>query len=290
MEGKNQEQLKPRTKVEVLKGILSAESVQMQFQNALKDNSGTFIASLIDVYNSDKGLQECEPRQIVSEALKAAVLKLAISKELGFAYLVKFNVKGKPTPTLVIGYKGLIQLAIRSGLYKTINADIVYEGELIEDKSDKLTGALYFTGKRKSDKVVGYFAYIELLTGFRKTFYMPLDKVARYAKRYSPSLKYSKLTINQLMASAGTEAVGYGWEGGFDDMAQKTVLRQLLSKYGLLSVEMQSAISQDIASENLAPENGTNKIIDIESEEIKPEAKQTEEDDSEKVVVPPYAQ
>lgn len=167
-------------KIDVLKNMLSAPSVVEQFKNALAKNSSTFIASIIDLYNSDSNLQLCEPKAVVMEALKAAVLKLPINKALGYAYIIPYNNSKKDPktggyvkvmePTFQLGYKGYIQLAERSNQYRTINADVVYEGEL--RKVNKLTGEIAFDGDKTSDKVVGYFCYFELLNGFSKTLYM----------------------------------------------------------------------------------------------------------------------
>jgi len=275
--------------VDVLKGILAADSVQDQFKNALKENSGAFVASVIDLYNSDKGLQECEPKTVVMEALKAAVMKLPINRALGFAYIIKFNnsvrlpdgtYKKVPTPTFMPGYKGYIQLAMRTGQYRNINSDIVYEGEL--KYKNKLTGEISFDGEKTSDKVVGYFAYFELTNGFSKTLYMDLESMAKHAKRFSPSIKSDKrVTVQSLMAMAGKDSSGLGWTGDFDSMALKTVLRNLLAKYGYLSVDMQNALSSDIGSDSMSDrnslvENTEAEIIDLEEEpEKKKEPQET---------------
>lgn len=240
-------------KVELLKSVLHAPSVQEQFTNVLKDHKDAFVTSIIDLYNSDSQLQACNPNQVVAEALKAATMNLPINRALGFAYIVVFNNNVKqpdgtwvkvPTPTFVPGYKGYIQLAMRTGQYKTINADFVYEGEV--RKVNKLTGEIAFDGERTSDKVAGYFCYFELLNGFAKTLYMTVHDMAAYAKRYSPSVK-KETTIEQLEKLANTSVVSkkVGWEGNFNDMALKTVIRRLLSKYGYLSIEMQGAMAAD---------------------------------------------
>ena len=137
------------------------------------------MASLIDLYTGDKQLQTCNAKAVVSEALRAATMRLPLNKALGFAYIIVFNNSVRnpdgsfskvPTPTFVPGYKGYIQLAMRTGQYRTINADFVYEGEL--RKVDKLKGEVAFDGEKKSDKIVGYFCYFELLNGFSKTLYV----------------------------------------------------------------------------------------------------------------------
>lgn len=196
-------------KIDVLKNMLSAPSVVEQFKNALAKNSSTFIASIIDLYNSDSNLQLCEPKAVVMEALKAAVLKLPINKALGYAYIIPYNNSKKDPktggyvkvmePTFQLGYKGYIQLAERSNQYRTINADVVYEGEL--RKVNKLTGEIAFDGDKTSDKVVGYFCYFELLNGFSKTLYMTVEQMATHAKRYSKGLK-KETTVESLMSLA----------------------------------------------------------------------------------------
>lgn len=241
-----------------LKAVLNATSIQEQFQNALAENKDLFIASIIDLYNGDKSLQACNPNSIVCEALKAAVLDLPISRSLGFAYIVVYNNNTKvtdpqtgrvswvkvPTPTFIPGYKGYIQLAMRTGQYRTINADFVYEGEL--RTVNRLSGEVALDGRRTSDKVVGYFCYFELLNGYSKTLYMSVEDMAKYARRYSPSVK-KDTTIAQLIEKANDGVVGknVGWEGNFNDMALKTVIRRVLSKYGYLSIKMQNAIAAD---------------------------------------------
>lgn len=251
-----------QTGLDKLKAMFDAPSVQEQFQNALAENKNQFIASIIDLYNADKSLQTCQPKAIIQECLKAAVLDLPISRSLGFAYIVVYKNKKKvittdpqtgaqrqewivePTPTFIPGYKGYIQLAMRTGQYRTINADFVYEGEL--RTVNRLSGEVALDGKRTSDKIVGYFCYFELLNGYRKTFFMSVEDMAKYAKRYSPSVK-KETTIAQLIAKANDGIVGkqVGWEGNFNDMALKTVIRRVLSKFGYLSIKMQNAIAAD---------------------------------------------
>lgn len=267
-------QKKQESGLTVLKRMLDADSVQKQFQNALKENKDTFIASIIDLYNSDNQLQACNPKQVISEALKAAVLHLPINRALGFAYIVVYNNSIKqpdgtwikvPTPTFVPGYKGYIQLAMRTGQYSTLNADVVYEGEL--KVTDKLTGAIDLGGEKTSEKVVGYFCHFRLLNGFSKTLYMSVHDMASYAKRYAPGIS-KQTTIEDLekLAQSQTPGKKVGWEGNFNDMAIKTVIRRLLSKYGYLSVEMQNVLSDDINSESnrdgmLAEHANTKTII-----------------------------
>lgn len=283
--------------VDILKSMLKAESVQEQFTNALGKHRDAFIASVIDLYTSDKQLQTCKPQDIIAQALKAASMQLPINKALGFAYIVVYNnsVKQKdengndvwvkvPTPTFIPGYKGYIQLAMRTGQYRYINADFVYEGEL--RTVNRLTGEVALDGERKSDKIVGYFGYIELLNGYSKTLYMSVEEMAKYAKRYAPSLGKGT-SVEALIKLANTEQSGkqVGWNGNFNDMALKTVIRRLLSKYGYLSVEMQGAVADDIAvneqRNDLLAENANSvefvdaevqyEVVDTDTGEVKTE-------------------
>lgn len=214
--------------------MLKAPSVQEQFDNALKENRGPFVASIIDLFNSDKTLQKCDPKQVVMEALKAATLKLPINKQMGFAYIIPYK-KGREEviPQFQMGYKGYIQLAMRTGQYRIINADVVLEGEY--RKKNKLTGEFDLSGEATSEKIIGYFAYFEMLNGFSKTLYMTSEKVVAWAKRYSKSYGNDKSP----------------WVTNFDEMAIKTCLRNLLSHWGFLSVELMNAMNQDQEADSI---------------------------------------
>jgi recombination protein RecT len=196
------------------------------------------------------------------EALKAAVLKLPINKSLGFAYIVPY----KEVPQFQIGYKGLIQLAMRTGQYRIINADLVYEGEF--QTKNKLTGEFDMSGAKTSDKVVGYFAHIEMLNGFAKTLYMSKEQVTAHAKKYSKSFSNPNTP----------------WTKEFDAMAIKTVLRNLLSHYGFLSVEMATAMSSDIESDSVTDEvngrireNANRETMAFDDAEVLDENKEPQE-------------
>ena len=249
--------------IDLFKSVINATSVQTQFNNALGEHKDAFVASLIDLFTGDKSLQTCKPQMVIAEALRAATLRLPLNKALGFAYIVVYNNSVKnpdgtwtkvPTPTFIPGYKGYIQLAMRTGQYRTINADYVYEGEL--RKVNKLSGEIAFDGEKKRDKIVGYFCYFELLNGFSKTLYVSVEDMAAYAKRYSPSIG-KNTTIEQLISKANDGIVSkkVGWEGNFNDMALKTTIRRLLSKYGYLSVEMQNALSKDVEEQEMTSRN-----------------------------------
>jgi recombination protein RecT len=272
--------------VDRLKQVMASPSVQQQFQNALEKNSNLFVASLIDLYASDTYLQQCEPAQVVAEALKAATLKLPINKSLGFAYIVPYNNKqGKQIPQFQLGYRGMIQLAMRSGIYKYLNADVVYEGEY--KGYSKLTGDLDLTGTKQSDIVIGYFAYIESVNGFKKAVFSTREDMEKHAKKYSKAY--------------GRDSSP--WQKEFDQMAIKTMLRKLLSKYGLMTVDMAdgmqaendfdedyraNANSLSFDMEQPAPSrDGSRVTIDEQTGEVI--GSETIGDDASPVDAPPFA-
>lgn len=251
--------LPTKSKIDVLKGMLNADSVFEQFKNALGENSSMFVASLIDLYNGDSNLQACEPKAVIAEALKAAAIKLPVNKALGQAFIVAY----KGVPAFQIGYKGIIQLALRSNQYRNINADVVYDGEL--RKVDKLTGEIAFDGEKKSDRVVGYFCHFELLNGFRKTLYMSVEQMAKYAKKYASSVP-KDVSVERLIVLANTDinSKSVGWTGNFTSMAIKTVIRSLISKYGYMSIDMQKAFDAEESESRRPVQNNEVSPINIE--------------------------
>ena len=226
-------------RIDKLKIAINEDYVQNQLKSVFAENSAAFAASLIDLYTGEKTLMECDPKLVIMQAMKAAVLKLPINKSLGYAFIVAYG----GNPSFQIGYKGLIQLALRSNQYRHIHAAAVYEGEY--KSANKLTGEFDLTGTAKSENIIGYFAYIELLNGFSKTLFMTKEKVDAHAKKYSKS-------YNQQYSP---------WKTEFNAMAIKTVLRNLLTHYGYLSVEMANAIDNDDAADKVKEEiyNHANK-------------------------------
>lgn len=198
--------------------------VKSKFREVLGKNAEGFVGSLLSLVKNNELLLKAAPNTVIAAAMQAATLKLPINQNLGLAYIVPYwNSKAKENQAqFQMGWKGLVQLAERTGQYKTINASVVYEGQ-IED-IDFITGNI-IRGRKISDTVVGYVAYIEFLNGFSKTFYMSKEEVEAHASKYSQS--YRK---------------GYGvWKDNFDAMALKTVIKLLISKYGIMSIEMESS-------------------------------------------------
>lgn len=238
--------------VKNFQAVMNNSYYQSLLQSSLKENKGAFCTSLMEIFSSDEKLLQCQPNDLMAEALKAASLRLPLNKQLGQAYLLPFKNKGVMTPTLVIGTKGYLQLAMRTGKYETINADVVYEGEF--NHYDKVTGKLDLSGAQISNTPIGYFAYFKKKDGLTKLLYMTLDEVCRYAKQYSPTVKFNdkvdaeKLKEIALKQAANGSGEGVGWYSNFESMAIKTVLRRLLSKWGELSIE-----SNDITNLDEAP-------------------------------------
>lgn len=209
-----------------LKGMLEMPAYKNKFNEMLGKKAAGFMSSIIAVANNNKLLAKAEPSTVIGAAAQAAMLDLPINQSLGFAYIVPY----KGAAQFQLGYKGYIQLAQRSGQYVDIGAKTVYEGEL--EYENRLLDKFKF-GERTGDKVIGYLAYFRLTNGFEKMLFMELDEMIAHAKKYSQSY------------SGGTEKWGLA---EFDVMAEKTVLKRLLSKYGPLSIEsiqMSQALSND---------------------------------------------
>lgn len=270
--------------VKNFQAVMNNSYYQSLLQNTLKDNKGAFTTSLMELFISDPQLMQCDPNALMGEAVKAAGLRLPINKQLGQAYIVVFKNKDKatgqlvPTPTLIIGTKGYINLALRTNKYININKGTVYEGEF--QGFDKVTGSLDISGEKLSDVPVGYFAYFKQKSGFEKIMYMTIDDVCKFAKTYAPTVKFSKITWQELKELAIKQSVegeggGLGWFAGFQDMAEKTVLRQLLSSWGELSVDAEQVINADerpTAIQQRDEEFGEDKkviVVDAETGEVK---------------------
>lgn len=209
-----------------LKGMLEMPAYKNKFNEMLGKKAAGFMSSIIAVTNNNKYLAKANPATIIGAAAQAAMLDLPINQSLGFAYIVPYGSEAQ----FQLGYKGYIQLAQRSGQYVDIGAKTVYEGEL--EYENRLLDKFKF-GERTGDKVIGYLAYFRLTNGFEKMLFMELDDMIAHAKKYSKNYK------------GGTDKWGLT---DFNTMAEKTVLKRLLSKYGPLSIEsiqMSQALSND---------------------------------------------
>lgn len=215
------------------KALFSQESVRKKFEEMLGKRAPQFITSVLQIISSNEMLKNADPMSVYNAAAVAATLDLPLNNSLGFAYIVPYNSKDGVKAQFQVGYKAFIQLAQRSGQFKTINATDVREGEI--KRFNRLTGEIEFewmqSEAREKAKVVGYVSYFRLLNGFDKNLYMTVDELQAHGKSFSQTFKK-----------------GFGlWKDNFEAMAMKTVLKLLLSKYAPLSIEMQRAVITDQA-------------------------------------------
>ena len=235
------------TKKMGIAGFLAQEAVKANVESVVgvKD-SQRFISSVVSAVQTNPALAECTNSSILSAALLGHSLNLPQSPQIGMFYLVPFKNKTGTEATFQLSYRGMLQLAMRSGQYKAINVTDIREGELVS--YDPIEDAYEFApetdiNKRIKLPIIGYYAYFEMINGFKKGIYWSKDQVEAHAKKYSAT--YRK---------------GYGlWSTDFDAMAKKTMLRQLISKWGIMSVEMERAYVGDQA---VIREDGTPDYID----------------------------
>lgn len=216
--------IQPKT----IKEYFYNDAVKKRFEEVLGKRSQSFIISVLSITGESAILAKADPASVVNAAMTAATLDLPINQNLGFAYIIPY----KGQAQFQMGYKGFIQLAMRSGQFKTINATDVKEGEM--KGFDRLSGEMQFEWieeNRDKAKTVGYVAYFKLLNGFEKTLYMTTEDLKKHGIRFSQTMKK-----------------GFGlWVDDFDAMSRKTVIKLLLSKFAPLSTQMQTAILADQA-------------------------------------------
>lgn len=239
-----------------LTAYLTNDAVKNQINNVVGGKNGDrFIASIVSAVQVNSDLQECTNPSILSAALLGESLKLSPSPQLGQYYMVPFknNKKGCKEAQFQLGYKGYIQLAIRSGQYKKLNVLAIKEGELVrfDPLNEEIEVNLIDDEEvREEAKTIGYYAMFEYTNGFRKAMYWSKKKMEAHALKYSKGYAAKK---------------GYTfWEKDFDGMAYKTMLRQLISKWGIMSIDMQNAMESDMA---VIHEDGTKDYADTVSEE-----------------------
>ena len=239
---------------------LTQDAVKNQINSVVGGKNGTrFISSVVSAVNNNPMLQECSNQSILSAALLGESLNLSPSPQLGQYYMVPFNdaKKGK-VAQFQLGYKGYIQLAIRSGQYKKLNVLAIKQGELI--KFDPLNEEIDVKliedeEQREKAETIGYYAMFEYVNGFRKAIYWSKAKMEAHALKYSQGYAADK--------RKGTSWTF--WSKDFDGMAYKTMLRQLISKWGIMSIEMVTAIDSDMAIIN---DDGTKDYVDNDPDVI----------------------
>lgn len=267
---------------------LTADAVKEQINKVVGSKNGTrFISSIVSAVNNNTMLQECTNSSILSGALLGESLNLSPSPQLGQYYLVPFKDKNKGTTLaqFVLGYKGYLQLAIRSGQYKKINVLAIKEGELV--RYDPLNEEIEVNliedeEEREKAPTIGYYAMFEYTNGFKKAMYWSRAKMEAHAIKYSAGYAADKRKGNQYTF----------WSKDFDGMAYKTMLRQLISKWGIMSIDLVTAIDSDMAvinsdgsksyveteeDVNNYTENSSDKVVDSEATEKKEDAEKKED-------------
>lgn len=204
-----------------VKGFFNSEIAQQKLQELVGKNASSFATSVLQVVNSNDMLAKSDPATVFTAACMAATLNLPINNSLGFAYIVPFNNRkaGRVEAQFQLGYKGFVQLAQRTGQFKRINACPIYDGDTEESIYERLTA--FLPKQPPSNNKIGYVAYFSLINGFEAHLSMTMQEIEAHAKKYSQSYKS-----------------GYGiWKDNFDAMAQKTVIKLLLSKQAPLSID-----------------------------------------------------
>lgn len=227
-----------------VKSYLDSPELTERLQNAMTpQKKELFKTSLLGVINSNSLFEKADPLSIIQSALVATTLDLPINPNLGYAYIIPYGVKAQ----FQLGYKGLIQLAQRTGQYQTISSSEVREGQIKE--YDPLKG-VEFDWTVTDGEIIGYVAYFKLINGFEKYLYMSLKELEAHGKKYSKTYNNGP------------------WKTDFDAMAKKTVLKQLISKFGIMSVEMQDAVVKD---QQVIDKEGNGEYVDNNNIIIKAE-------------------
>lgn len=250
---------------------LTQDAIKNQINQVVGGKNGQrFISAIVSAYNTNPTLQECTNQSILSAALLGESLQLSPSPQLGHYYMVPFNntKAGTKEAQFQMGYKGYIQLAIRSGQYKRLNVVAIKEGELEYfnplNEDIKVNLMVDDWDKRETAPTIGYYAMFELVNGFRKTLYWSKAQMLAHADKYSQAFSKDATTVKskygekQKVSFADYEAGNYDprdawmyssfWYKNFDGMAYKTMLRQLISKWGVMSIDLQNAFERDMTT------------------------------------------
>lgn len=244
-----------------LSAYLTKDAVRDQINKVVGGKDGQrFISAIVSATNTTPALQECTNQSILSAALLGESLKLSPSPQLGHYYLVPFNDKEKgKVAQFQLGYKGYVQLAIRSGQYKKMNVMAIKEGELEYfdplNEDIKINLKIDDWDEREKLPTIGYYAFFELTNGFRKAMYWSKAQMECHALKYSQGYKKDL-----------EKGWNYTfWSKDFDGMAYKTMLRQLISRWGIMSIEMQTAFEGDMAVIN---DDGSKSYVETDEGNI----------------------
>lgn len=260
--------------------FLTDAGVKNQITSIVGKSDGRFITSIISAVGTNPQLQECTNQSILSGALLGESLKLSPSPQLGQYYLVPFNNKkaGVKVAQFQLGYKGYIQLAIRSGQYRKINVVAIKEGELEFfdplNEEIKVNMQVEDWDARENSKTIGYYAMFELVNGFRKSIYWSVEQMMNHADKFSSAFDKNicdKVQNGQIPEKDMWKYSSF-WYKNFDEMAYKTMLRQLISKWGVMSIDMQKAFDFDMSE---VKENGNKEYV--ENNDFVVEVQQQEE-------------
>lgn len=260
-EAKNAIQKQPSVN-QLMNSILDGEGMRKRFNDLLGARAPQFLSSIVSLVNADKNLQRAfyeSPMTVIQSALKAATFDLPVEPSLGYAYIVPFNnykdgVK-RMEASFVIGYKGMVQLCLRTGAYARVpDAVDVREGELVS--YDRLTGDAEFRwiedeDQREALPIIGYAGYFRLKNGAEKTIYMTVKQIEGHEKKNRKG-----------------QSMGKGWREDFDAMARKTVIRRLCGKYGLMSITYQNgdAKTMQLAQSVMEEEPVGSEYIDVDKD------------------------
>lgn len=262
MDNTNQIQAPAAAAVTPMKRFNAAiASVEMQsyLASVLGEKKSSFVNNVVALVSNSSSLQQCAPLSVIYAGMKATALDLPLDPNLGFAYVIPYNNNkaGTVEAQFQIGYKGIIQLAIRSGMFSDLNVTDVREGEI--KSRDILSGKIsaQFADNRESLPIIGYVAYFRLTTGFEHMLYMTKAEVEAHAKTYSQTYRSKYDGVRNSSK----------WSTDFDAMARKTVLKLLLSRWAPLSIEMKQAIQYDQAVFN---EKGDSSYADNPDEQPQP--------------------
>lgn len=248
--------------------FVTSQHTQEYLRKVLGEEKNSFVNNIVSLVGNNAQLQKCEPLSVMHAALKATALKLPLDSNLGFAYVIPYGNNAQ----FQLGWRGFVQLALRTNLYRTINVREVRVGELIDE--DFVSGEMTFKSlpfaEREQMPIIGYLAYFELLNGFRKQSFWSVEKIRQHGETFSK-------TFGQR---------GSNWTTNFDAMAKKTVLKLLLGKYGPMSVDLQNGIKADqevytAQGEATYADNTTEVVIPTQTEA---DAEQATADDAAKVM------
>lgn len=253
---------------QLMNSMLDGEKMRGRFDELLGKRAPQFISSVVAMVNADKNMQQAfyeSPMTVIQSALKAATFDLPIDQNLGYAYIVPFKNKGTMTANFILGWKGMHQLALRTGAYKTINVVDIREGEL--KSYNKLTEEVDVAfiedeDEREALPIVGYLGYYRLVNGAEKTIYMTIKQIENHEKKNRKG-----------------EYQGKGWRDDWDAMARKTVYRRLIGKWGVMSITYQNAAEGAALAQQMRDEGYTDDpaptfpdIIEGEAIDIDPES------------------